>query len=467
MSNQREEEIRAMQTQETFPRHGYRYFGHKLLRWAYTDAALLAGMILLAACMVTAQTGSEAAPLRYTLKQAVATALEKSREIPLARLQYETSRQEAGLTRSQFLPNLYTGSGVAYTSGFPILAGGGAPALFNLTYNQELFNLPARGDVRAEEQKAEQQRLAIDAVRDGVIERTVSAYLELSKVRRQLELVRNERESAQKILDYTRERMQAGYELPIEVTRAQLTAAQVEQRLAQLEDEEETAADQLRFLLALEPDQAIEVTAETIPPAADQTINQLVAAALRDNPEVKVAESERAASEEHLRGERGGYWPTIGLIGQYNLLAKFNNYDQFFNKFQRNNFIAGIDVKIPIFASRTSAAVSFAQANLTVSQMQVENKRAQVSLDVRHKARQAREMDTGREVARLQLELAQQNLQVLQSQFQQGRASIRDLETAQLDENEKWLAFLDADIARQKAELDLLRTTGQLAQTFR
>jgi hypothetical protein len=37
---------------------------------------------------------------------------------------------------------------------------------------------------------------------------------------------------------------------------------------------------------------------------------------------------------------------------------------------------------------------------------------------------------------------------------------------AQLDENEKWLAFLDADLARQQAELDLLRTTGQLAQVF-
>jgi outer membrane protein TolC len=467
MNNQLQKELPAMQGLNMFLRQPYRRFTNKLPRCSRANAGLLAGMIFFAACTAMAQTEGEAAPLRYTLKQAVAIALDKSREISLARLQYETSRQQAGLTRSQFLPNLYTGSGVAYTSGFPILAGGGAPALFNLTYNQELFNLPARGDVRAEEQKAEQQRLAMDAARDAVIERTVSAYLQLSKFRRQLELVRNERQSAQKILDYTRERMQAGYELPIEVTRAQLTAAQVEQRLAQLEDQEETAADQLRFLLALEPEQPIEVTAETIPPAADQTINQLVAAALRDNPEVKVAESERAASEERVRGERGGYWPIIGLIGQYNLLAKFNNYDQFFNKFQRNNFIAGIDVKIPIFASRTSAAVSFAQANLTASQMQVENKRAQVSLDVRHKARQAREMDTGREVARLELELAQQNLQVLQSQFQQGRASIRDLETAQLDENEKWLAFLDADIARQTAELDLLRTTGQLAQTFR
>jgi outer membrane protein TolC len=437
-------------------------------RRAATSNVALTALLIVASGVypAMAQNEGELSPLRFTLKQAVSTSLQKSRDISLARLQYETSREEAGVTRSQFLPNLYTGSGVAYTSGFPLLAGGGAPALFNLTYNQELFNLPARGDVRAEEQKTEQQRFAIDAVRDGVIQRTVSAYLELAKVRRQLELLGSERQSAQKILDYTRQRAQAGYELPIEVTRAQLTAAQVEQRRAQLEDQEETAADQLRLLLGLEPDQAIEVTAEEIPPAADQTISNLVAEALRDNPEVKAAESERIASELRLKGQRGGYWPTISLIGQYNLLAKFNNYDQFFNKFQRNNFIAGVDVKIPIFASHTSAAISFARANLTASQMQVENKRAQVSLDVRHKARQARQMDMTREVARLQLELAQQNLQVLQSQFQQGRASIRDLEGGQLDENEKWLAFLDAEFAHQQAELDLLRTTGQLAQVF-
>jgi outer membrane protein TolC len=355
---------------------------------------------------------------------------------------------------------------VAYTSGFPILAAGGAPALFNLTYNQDLLNLPARGDVRADEQKAEQQRLQVDAVRDGVVERTASSYLQLAKVRQQLDVVRSERESAQKILDYTRQRMEAGFELPIEVTRARLTAAQVEERMAQLEDQEETTADQLRFLLGLEQDQPLEVMAEDIPAAADQTINDLVATALRDNPEVKQADSVRMASELRLRGERGGYWPTVGLIGQYNLLAKFNNYDQFFNKFQRNNFIAGIDVRIPVFVSHTGAAVAFAQADLTTSQLQAETKRAEVSLDVRHKARQERETETAREVARLELQLAQQNVEVLQSQFQQGHASVRDLESARLDAEEKSIALLDAGFARQQAELDLLRTTGQLVQIF-
>ena len=429
--------------------------------------AFLAPLALAAAvCPGMAQSGQQPSPVRLTLKQAVANSVQKSREVSLARVQYQSSREESSVARAQFLPSFFAGSGVAYTSGFPILAAGGAPALFNLTYNQDLFNLPARGDVHADEQKAEQQRLQVDAVRDGVIERTASAYLQLAKVRQQLDVVRSERESAQKILDYTRQRTEAGFELPIEVTRAQLTAAQVEERMAQLEDQEETSADQLRFLLGLEPDQPLEVTAEDIPAAADQTINDLVATALRDNPEVKQADSVRMASELRLRGERGGYWPTVGLIGQYNLLAKFNNYDQFFNKFQRNNFIAGIDVRIPVFVSHTGAAVAFAQADLTASQLQAENKRAEISLDVRHKARQERETETAREVSRLELQLAQQNVEVLQSQFQQGHASVRDLESARLDAEEKSIALLDAGFARQQAELDLLRTTGQLVQIF-
>jgi outer membrane protein TolC len=82
---------------------------------------------------------------------------------------------------------------------------------------------------------------------------------------------------------------------------------------------------------------------------------------------------------------------------------------------------------------------------------------------VRHKARQAREMDMGREVSRLELALAQDNLQVMQAQFQEGRISIRDMQNAQLEENDKWLAFLDADFARQQAQLDLLHATGQVA----
>ena len=39
-------------------------------------------------------------------------------------------------------------------------------------------------------------------------------------------------------------------------------------------------------------------------------------------------------------------------------------------------------------------------------------------------------------------------------------------EAAHIEENDKWLGFLDANYARQQSQLELLRTTGQLAQVL-
>jgi outer membrane protein TolC len=89
-----------------------------------------------------------------------------------------------------------------------------------------------------------------------------------------------------------------------------------------------------------------------------------------------------------------------------------------------------------------------------------------VRLDLQQKQRNVLELDATREVARLDLKLAQENLQLLQSKFDEGRANLRDIENARLDESDKWVAFLDADFARQRSQLTLLQATGQLAKVF-
>ena len=92
---------------------------------------------------------------------------------------------------------------------------------------------------------------------DAVIVRAASSYLELAKVRRELDLMRRERESAQKILDFTQERGPApATNCRSKSTKAQLTAARVEQRIAQLEDQEDTLAEQLRSMLGYPQDAA-------------------------------------------------------------------------------------------------------------------------------------------------------------------------------------------------------------------
>ena len=423
-------------------------------------ACAIAGCFL--GALLCAQESAAPQPVALTLRRAIELALANSKDIQVAKIQASIADRAAMISKAQFLPNLYAGSGAGYTYGIPETPGGRAPSVFNVTYTEKVFNEPLRGQGQEQVEQAKAQKILLEDARNSVIVRTASAYLELVKVRHSTELLGKEQDSALKILGVVQQRAGEGFELPVEVTRAQLTKAQVAQRLLQLEGRQEELEIFLRSQCGLMPEQPIEVTPEDLPGAAEQEGANLIALAMQDNTDLRLAQSDVRAKEFRLTGEKRGYWPTLELVSVYSLLAKFNNYDQFFNHFQRNNYNAGVQAQVPIFSAGVKANVAWAKTNLEASKAALANKQSQVSADVRRKTRRVRETDAGKEVARLQLQLAQQDMQQLQARFDEGKVSLREVEKARLDENEKWMALLDATFERQQAQLDLLKTAGQL-----
>jgi outer membrane protein TolC len=415
-------------------------------------------------CFAGSAEAQDGQPL--TLHQAITLALQNSRDLKLARVQYNVAANEAGLDRAAFRPNLYTGAGLAYTHGFPSLPGGEAPSVFQLNYQQTIFDPWLKGQQKAAEDRAKNQKLAMDHVRDDVIVRAAAEYLELAKVQHSLELMRSERASAEKILQALRERVAANQELPIEVTRSQLALARVQERTVKLEDREETLEEELRDLTAVPETQSIQAEQEEPSFAVDEPESDMETLALQNDSSVAQAENEREAREHLLRGAHLSYFPTVSAVGQYAILSQFNNYGEFYKKFERNNVNVGVQITIPVFAAKTSANVALQKSQLDEADLLLGNKRQQVRLDVRQKAANVRELDATREVARLDLQLAQETLQQVQAKFDQSNATLQQIEQARLDESEKWVAFLDADFARQQAQLTLLEATGQLAKVF-
>ena len=412
-----------------------------------------------------AQTTSPA-PAALTLKRAIELALQNSKEIQIAKIQASVADHAAQITKAQFMPNLYAGSGAGYTNGIPETPGGRAPSVFNVTYTEQVLNEPLRGQAKEQQEQAKAQKIALEDAKNNVITRTAMAYLELGKVRHSLELLRTEQDSAEKILQVTQERESQGFELRVEVTKAQLIKARVAQRILLLEEREDELEVFLRYQMGMPETQAIEVTPEDLPGEAEQAGDNLIAAALTSNTDLRLAESDVRAKEFRLKGERRGYFPTMELVSIYSVLAKFNNYSEFFSHFQRNNYNAGIDVHLPIFSAQVRANVGLAQVNLDAAKATLTNKRTELTADVRQKTRRVREMDATKEVARLELQLAQQNVAVLQAQFGEGKLNLRDMEKARLDENDKWMAYLDANFQKQQAQLDLLKTAGQLDKVW-
>jgi outer membrane protein TolC len=433
---------------------------------AFLSAALFFSAGLARAQEAPPTPASSPSAVSLTLKKAIEMALQNSKDIQVAKLQASLANRSSMVSKAQFLPNLYAGSGAGYTYGIPETPGGRAPALFDVTYTEQVFNEPLRGQGKELAEQARSQKILLEDARNGVIVRTASTYLELAMVRHSLELLRKEQESADKILAVTQEREKENFELPVAVTKDQLTRARVVQHILQLEGREDELEVVLRSQTGLAENTLIDVTPEDLPGIAEQEGANLVAMAQQDNVSLQVAESDVRAREFRLSGEKRGYLPTLQLVAIYSRLANFNNYLDYFKKFQPNNFNAGIEVQVPLFSAQTRANIALAEVNLQVAKVALANKKTEVSAAVRVKTRRLRERDAAKEVARLELQLAQQSLTVLQSQFGEGRINLREVEKARLEENDRWMAYLDANFQRQQAQLDLLQTAGQLDKVW-
>ncbi|MGH9738993.1 MAG: TolC family protein [Candidatus Acidiferrales bacterium] len=452
----------------------------------YFAALIVLGALVWVTPAVAQNAGQNTAqkPGALTLQEAIRLALQNSPDMRLARAQYDVALGQAGVDRASFHPNVYTGTGLAYTHGFPSLPGGQAPSVFELDYEQTIFDPLLRGQQHAAEDRAKNQKIEMDRMHDDIVVRTATAYLNLAAVQHSLQLMQTEKSSSQTILQIVQERERANLALPIDVTGAQLTLARIDENTVKLQDQEQALEQQLRQLTGTPESQEIRANPEmpafaagvggtgesaeetSVAPPGLQSEGNLIDLAMQNDRSVKEAENEREASEQELHGARWSYFPTIAVVGQYSILSKFNNYDEFYKNFERNNVNIGVQVTVPLFAAKTSATVALAKSELNEAELDLGQRQRQVSRQIQQKMSNVRELDASREVARLELQLAQQSLQLEQDKFNNGRVTLQAMEQARLDESEKWVAFLDADFAREQAQIVLLEATGQLAKVF-
>ena len=85
-------------------------------------------------------------------------------------------------------------------------------------------------------------------------------------------------------------------------------------------------------------------------PALPQSPEEAIQAAVESNSELRRLESQIVSKELERRGEKAARLPRVDLVAQYGLLAKFNNYADYFSQFQRNNGEIGVSFQIPLLS---------------------------------------------------------------------------------------------------------------------
>jgi outer membrane protein TolC len=405
-----------------------------------------------------------------TLKEAVDLALKQSPDLLLARLDEQRAEQAVRIARDPFTPKVVAGSGLAYTTGFPMSIEGSSPSIIQARVVQSLYNRPQSYQVALARENARTASLDSDAKRDEVVLRTAVLYVDAQGAARMAQAAWEQCAALEKVAETIGARVTEGRELQIEKKRAALNLARARARAEQLRADREYAEESLATVLGLDPSERVQVSLDDARPPLPlpESEEAVAASALEHSHEIRRLESALLAKGYELRSHKAARLPTMDLVAQYGLFARFNNYEDYFQRFERHNAQIGVSFQLPFLAGSGPSARA-AQAEIDAAKLRTEMNRTRnrISTEARRAFQQLQNAQAAAEVARLDLDVAREQLSILLAQMSEGRATLRQVEEARFTELEKWLTLYDTQSAVERARYELLRYTGDLVAALR
>ena len=396
---------------------------------------------------------------------AVDLALKSSPKVLTARADVDKALAVLQQLRDAYIPNVVGGSGLGPPSyGFPL----GQPSIFNITSQSLVFSYSQRDYLRAAQAALDAANFSLKDIREGVAEDTAITYLALDRDMQRQAALQEQQSFADRLVNIVQDRLDAGQDTPIDLTTSRLTAAQV--RLARLRAEDETDADRahLARLIGL-PAQALGTTSDSVP-AFPTVSSDLTLTPTTTSPAVDSAYAMARSKLETAFGEARYLWrPQITFDAQYSRFAKFNNLQDYYFRFQQNNAAVGVQITVPLYDMAHRAKAREAAADAAHAQHEADTIRDQF-FDNRLRARHtAAELSARAEIASLDQQLAQQQLEVLLVQLKAGSGNLsgpqmspKDEQTARIAEREKFVAVLNTNFEARQAAISLMRAAGEL-----
>ncbi len=397
------------------------------------------------------------------LRDAISLSLKQNPDILAARIDQQKAELAVHVAKDPFVPKIFAGSGLAYTTGYPMSIDGNAPAIIQAKTIMSLYNPSQRFLIAQAKENTRTSSIDETAKREDTIYRTAALFLDVLRLTQARDMARRQVESFTKVAETVRLRVEEGKQLEIDADVANFQIARARQRVESLEMDTDYGETSLALVLGFGPNDRVHPLDSDRPSsAAPATEEAAVENALSNSKEVQRLVSQMQSKGFELRSYRAARLPVFDLVAQYSLLAK-HNYQDFFGRFQRNNGQLGVSIQIPILTGSASGAQAYrAEAEIAQMRLQVQSTRDRITMETRKGFQDVRRAQTSRDMAKMDLDLTRKQISILLSQMEEGRASLRQVEDLRAVETEKWIGFYDAENVLEKTKLALLKQTGSI-----
>lgn len=387
---------------------------------------------------------------RLTLKDAEALALKNNPLITVGRLTALASQQVLRETRSAYWPSAVVDlTGVDTHDNSRITAGGlNNPIIYQraaagTTVSQLITdfgrtrNLVASSSLQA---KAENENAVANALQIKLA--VDQAFYNALQTRAVLQVAQGTVAERQTVTDQVQALFDSKLKSALDLSFAQVNLAQAKLLLLDAEDHNDAALANLSAVLGYSNLQNYDLVEETAPLAAPPgDVDQLIAQAMQKRPELAALNYDYQAAERYRVAERDLLFPTVRALGALGSTPLAGN-----TALAPWYGAVGVNIEVPIFNGFLyTARAREAQLRAQAAQQQLRDLQDSISRDVRTGWLNAATAYQRLDVSRQLLQQANLALDLSQTRYKLGLASIVELSQAQLQQTQAQIGNAQAN----------------------
>ncbi len=439
---------------------------------------ITSGFLMMFSLFGKAQQGDS---LRLSLMDAVQLAVKQNPQLQSVQLDEEINKFKIKELKSSALPQLSVDG--SYNDNFSrasqILPGEifGQPGTsiavqFGTRYSysatgqltQKIFDPSLNTGLKAAKESQGYYALNTFKNKEDLIYNVVNIYMQLEMTQKQRELITGNIERMKKLIEITNAQFQEGIIKKVDLDQLKVNNTNLLTQLSNTNNTYTQALNNLKVLMNIDVSTPVAVTYE-IGGEAIPVANQLF---LNENTDLRLNNYQIKLQELNTQNIKAGYLPTLSAFANYGIQSQT---DYLFKSGAAQSFksgLWGLTLKVPIFDGFTKRN-QMAQSQIQVKQLQLNKK--YITSQVNNDFVNARNnLNQNKDVLNAQQEnmkVAEELYDVAKLSYTEGISPLSELINAENGLKEAQTQYLTALLQMNLAELDLMKTSGQLSKIIR
>ena len=329
--------------------------------------------------------------------------------------------------------------------------------------NQVLYNPSISTALNAAKESQSLYKLQSFKTTEDLIFNITNIFVQMEMVRRQKELVEGNMERMETLIKITTIQFQEGIIKKVDLDQLKVNNTNLQTQLSNIENEYAQLENNMKLLLNVDVDQPVVITRNN---ESNVPVSMLLNTEY--NTELNILDKQIQLQHLNTQNLKAGYKPTVSLVANFNRQWQTN---QLFNGSSTSGFNAGyygLNVSIPIFDGFTKKN-KIAQSNIAVKKLELNKQYLTKNIQTQFKTA-TNTLSQNQKVLKAQEEnmrLAGELYNVAKLSYTEGISALSELINAENGLREAQSQYLTAMLQTNIAELETMRSSGQLSQLIK